>query len=100
MASTRKTAAVMSEWEYWGIEFVGPLVKLEAVGYSVDFVTPRGKRSPVLTPSIDTNYVDPPLGVCVTTQEDAALVKAFEAINRLNSTGVTGAAMRGRGNEC
>jgi putative intracellular protease/amidase len=76
----------MSEWGYWGIELVGPLLKLEAAGYAFDFVTPRGKRSPVLPPSVDPGYVDPPLGVCVTTPEDAALVKAFEATNRLDET--------------
>lgn len=86
MASTGKILAVMSEWGYWGIELVGPLLKLEAAGFAFDFVTPRGKRSPVLPPSVDTSYVDPPLGVCVTTPEDAALVKAFEATNRLDET--------------
>ena len=86
MAATGKILAVMSEWGYWGIELVGPLLKLEAAGYTLDFVTPRGKRSPVLPPSIDTEYMDPPLGVCVTTPDDAALVKAFEATNRLDAT--------------
>ena len=86
MVATEKILAVMSEWGYWGIELVGPLLKLEAAGYTVEFVTPRGKRSPVLPPSIDTDYRDPPLGVCVTTADDAALVKAFEATNRLDAT--------------
>lgn len=82
MSQSMKILAVMSEWGYWGIELVGPLTKLEAAGWTVEFITPRGKRSPVLPPSHDTAYVDPPLGVCVTTPEDAALVKAFEATNR------------------
>src|SRR5271168_3926428 len=86
MAATGKILAVMSEWGYWGIELVGPLLKLEAAGYTLEFVTPRGKRSPVLPPSIDTEYMDPPLGVCVTTPDDAAVVKAFEATNRLDAT--------------
>ena len=51
MAATGKILAVMSEWGYWGIELVGPLRKLEAAGYTLEFVTPRGKRSPVLPPS-------------------------------------------------
>lgn len=80
--ATKKILAVMSEWGYWGIELVGPLKKLEAAGYSFDFTTPKGKRSPALPPSFDTTYMDPPLGVCVTTPEDAELVKAFEATNR------------------
>jgi len=81
-----KVLAVMSEWGYWGVELVGPLRKLEAAGYAFDFVTPNGKRSPVLPPSIDPTYQDPPLGVCVTTPEDAALVKAFEASGALEET--------------
>ena len=86
MAATEKILAVMSEWGYWGIELVGPLLKLEAAGYTLEFITPCGKRSPVLPPSVDPSYVDPPLGVCVTTPQDAALVKTFEATNRLNGT--------------
>ncbi|MGE3267774.1 MAG: type 1 glutamine amidotransferase domain-containing protein [Chloroflexota bacterium] len=86
MAETKKILAVMSEWGYWGIELVGPLLKLEAAGYSLDFITPKGKRSPVLPPSTDTTYVDPPLGVCVTTKEDADLVLAFEKTDRLKDT--------------
>jgi putative intracellular protease/amidase len=81
-----KILAVMSEWGYWGIELVGPLEKLEAAGYEVEFVTPQGKRSPVLPPSVDTSYRDGPLGVCVTTPGDAARVLAFEKTNRLNAT--------------
>lgn len=86
MPETKKILAVMSEWGYWGIELVGPLKKLEAAGYSFDYVTPKGKRSPALPPSYDTTYMDPPLGVCVTTAEDAALVKEFEATNDLDRT--------------
>jgi putative intracellular protease/amidase len=82
MAQTKKILAVMSEWGYWGIELVGPLRKLEAAGWTVEFMTPKGKRSPVLPPSHDTSYVDPPLGTCVTAPEDAAMVKEFEATNR------------------
>ncbi|MFN8522592.1 MAG: type 1 glutamine amidotransferase domain-containing protein [Chloroflexota bacterium] len=84
--ATKKILAVMSEWGYWGIELVGPLAKLEAAGYSFDFVTPKGKRSPVLPPSHDTTYMDPPLGVCVTTKSDAEMVLAFEKTNRLDAT--------------
>jgi putative intracellular protease/amidase len=84
--ATKKILAVMSEWGYWGIELVGPLKKLEAAGYSFDFVTPKGKRSPALPPSYDTTYMDPPLGVCVTTPEDAEMVKAFEKTNDLDRT--------------
>jgi putative intracellular protease/amidase len=34
---------------------------------------------------MDTTYVDPPLGVCVTTPEDAKMVKEFESTNRLEN---------------
>ena len=84
--STKRILAVMSEYGYWGIELVGPLRKLEAAGYNFDFVTPKGKRSPCLPPSRDTSYVDPPLGLCVTTPEDKALVDAFEATDALDAT--------------
>lgn len=81
---TGRILAVLSEWGYWGIELVGPLRKLEAAGYRLDFATPKGRRAPVLPPSIDPTYVDPPLGVCVTTPDDAALVREFEQTNRLD----------------
>jgi putative intracellular protease/amidase len=83
---TKRILAVMSEFGYWGIELVGPLRKLEAAGYKFDFVSPKGKRAPVLPPSTDTTYIDPPLGVCVTTPGDKALVDAFEATPALNAT--------------
>lgn len=82
LTKTKKIIAVMSEFGYWGIELVGPLRKLEAAGYQVDLMTPKGRPSPVLPPSIDETYVDPPLGVCVTTPGDAAMVKEFEATGR------------------
>ena len=81
-----RVLAIMSNWGYWGIELVGPLRKLEDAGHSVAFVTPGGGRAPCLPPSRDTSYVDPPLGVCVTTPEDKALVDAFEATDRLDAT--------------
>jgi putative intracellular protease/amidase len=84
--ATHRVLAVMSEFGYWGIELVGPLRKLEAAGYGFDFVTPKGGRAPCLPPSRDTTYVDPPLGVCVTTAEDKALVDAFEDSGALDAT--------------
>ena len=80
---SKKILAVLSEYGYWGVELVGPLEKLEAAGYTVEFITPKGKKAEALPPSYDTTYVDPPLGVCVTTPEAAQKVKAFEATNRL-----------------
>nr|WP_076792315.1 type 1 glutamine amidotransferase domain-containing protein [Chlorobium sp. KB01] len=77
-----KVLAVLSEYGYWGIELVGPLNKLEASGYKVDFMTPNGKPAEALPPSYDSSYVDPPLGVCVTTPQHEADVTAFMSENR------------------
>ena len=84
--TTKRILAVMSEYGYWGIELVGPLRKLEAAGYTVEFVTPKGTRAPSLPPSQDTTYVDPPLGMCVTTPGDKAMVDEFEATDALDTT--------------
>ncbi|WP_373514726.1 type 1 glutamine amidotransferase domain-containing protein [Persicitalea sp.] len=82
---SKKVLAILSEYGYWGIELVGPLEKLEAAGYTVEFMTPNGKRAEALPPSYDPTYFDPPLGVCVTTEEAAEKVKAFEATDRLDA---------------
>jgi putative intracellular protease/amidase len=81
-----KVLAVLSEHGYWGIELVAPLTALEAAGHTVQFMTPQGKRARALPPSYDPTYVDPPLGMCVTTPEDADLVVRFEATDRLAAT--------------
>ena len=86
MSKSKKIIAIMSEFGFWGIELVGPLLKLEAAGYTVDLMTPKGMPSPVLPPSIDPTYIDPPLGMCVTTESDAALVKKFLTSGRNNKT--------------
>ena len=83
--SSKKVLAILSEYGYWGVELVGPLEKLEAAGYTVDFMTPKGKKAEALPPSYDTTYQDPPLGTCVTTNEAAEKVKAFEAQKRLET---------------
>ena len=81
----KKVLAILSEYGYWGIELVGPLNKLEAAGYTVDFMTPNGKAADALPPSFDSKYVDPPLGVCVTTQQHENDVKAFIQKNRTST---------------
>jgi len=78
----KKVLAILSEYGYWGIELVGPLNKLEAAGYTVDFMTPNGKAADALPPSFDSQYVDPPLGVCVTTKQHETDVKNFIQLNR------------------
>ncbi len=81
---SKKILAVLSEYGYWGIELVGPLEKLEAAGYEVEFITPTGKKAEALPPSYDPTYFDPPLGIAVTTPLAAEKVIAFEATNRLD----------------
>lgn len=75
---------VLSEWGYWGEELVGPLDVLDAVGYEATFVTPRGKRPVAIPVSMDPNYIDPPLGRSVTSQEVAQAVCKLEQSDRLN----------------
>jgi len=82
---TKIVLAVLSEYGYWGIELVGPLNTLEAAGYTVEFMTPNGKAAEPLPPSYDTTYVDPPLGVCVTTKQHEKEVKEFIAKNRTSN---------------
>lgn len=82
---TKKVLAIVSEYGYWGIELVGPLRKLEKAGYEVEFMTQFGKKAEALPPSYDPTYMDPPLGVCVTTQSDADMVIEFEKENRLEN---------------
>lgn len=74
---SKKILAVLSNYGYWGVELTGPMVKLDEAGYELVFATPRGERPVALPPSYDTTYMDPPLGVCVTTPEDAAQVKSI-----------------------
>lgn len=77
----KKILAVLSEFGYWGIELVAPFNKLEAAGYTVEFITPNGKPAEALPPSYDSGYVDPPLGVCVTTPQHEREVKEFISKN-------------------
>lgn len=79
-----KILTVLSEFGYWGEELVGPLETLEQAGYSVFFATPKGGRAHALPPSMDPDYVDPPLGKPVTSPAMAAKVKAIDASPRLD----------------
>lgn len=74
----KRVLGVLSEWGFWGEELVGPLETLDAAGYTVDFATPTGKRPVALTPSMDPEFIDPPLGRSVVTPEVAAKVKALD----------------------
>ena len=74
---SKRILVVLSEYGYWGEELVGPLETFDKAGYKVDFATPNGKRAHALPPSMDPDYVDPPLGRSVTSPEMAAKVKAI-----------------------
>jgi putative intracellular protease/amidase len=79
----RKVLIVISEWGYWGEELVGPLETFDAAGYQVDFATPNGKKPVALPPSMDPEYIDPPLGRSVTSPEVAAKTRALDNSDRL-----------------
>src|SRR4051812_21221598 len=80
----RKVLIIISEWGFWGEELVGPLETFDAAGYQVDFATPKGKRPVALPPSMDPNYIDPPLGRSVTSPEVAEKTRALDKSDRLS----------------
>ncbi|MGF1574704.1 MAG: type 1 glutamine amidotransferase domain-containing protein [Cyanophyceae cyanobacterium] len=65
--AAKKILVMLSEWGYWGEEFIAPYDVLVEAGYTCDFMTAHGRKPPVLPPSMDVTYQDPPLGVCVTS---------------------------------
>jgi putative intracellular protease/amidase len=76
---------ILSEYGYWGEELIGPLETFDKAGYSVTFATPNGKRAHALPPSMDPEYIDPPLGRSVTSKEVADKVKAVDSSTRLDN---------------
>ena len=74
----RRVLVVLSNYGYWGEELVGPLDAFDRLGYLTEFATPTGRRPVALTPSMDENYIDPPLGRPVTTPEMAAKVREID----------------------
>lgn len=81
----KRILVVLSEYGYWGEELLGPLETFDQAGYEVDFATPNGKRAHALPPSMDENYIDPPLGRSVTSAEVASKVRDLDASNRLDN---------------
>lgn len=81
----KKVLIILSEYGFWGEELIGPLETFDAAGYEVDFATPKGKRPVALPPSMDPEYVDPPLGKSVTSKEVADKVKAIDKSPRLDN---------------
>jgi putative intracellular protease/amidase len=76
---------VVSEWGYWGEELVGPLEACDRAGYKIEFATPTGQKPTCLQVSMDPNYIDPPLGRPVTSNEMADKVRSVVTSSRLDS---------------
>lgn len=79
----KKILIILSEWGYWGEELIGPLETFDKAGYEVTFATANGKRPHALPPSMDPNYIDPPLGKSVTSAEVARKTKEVDESDRL-----------------
>ncbi|MFE9251224.1 type 1 glutamine amidotransferase domain-containing protein [Streptomyces sp. NPDC007088] len=82
--NAKKILVILSEYGYWGEELVGPLHHFDQRGYEVQFATPTGKRAHALPPSMDPDYIDPPLGRSVTSEEVAKLTQEIDASSRLD----------------
>ena len=80
----KKILVLLSEYGYWGEELVDPMDVLEEAGYKLVFMTGNGKKPRPLPPSIDSTYIDPPLGRKVTTAEMAQRVMELDDSDRLN----------------
>ena len=82
---SKRILVILSEFGYWGEELIGPLETFDKAGYQVDFATSKGKRAHALPPSMDAQYVDPPMGRGVTTEQVAQKVKEVDASPRLDN---------------
>ena len=76
----RRILVVLSEHGYWGEELVGPLDVFDQAHYKVEFATPHGKRPGALPPSMNPDYIDPPLGRPVVSQEMARKTKELDDV--------------------
>lgn len=81
----KKILTVLSEYGYWGEELLGPMERLEAAGYALELMTPRGGRPRALPPSLDANFIDPPLGGPVTSEETATKARALDVSSKLDN---------------
>ncbi|MCP4365964.1 MAG: type 1 glutamine amidotransferase domain-containing protein [Planctomycetes bacterium] len=81
----KKILCCLSEWGYWGEELVGPLEVLDAKGYETVMMTSTGKRPPALPPSMDSNYIDPPLDKLVTSEYYALKTREIDESERLDN---------------
>ncbi|TDC73270.1 type 1 glutamine amidotransferase domain-containing protein [Streptomyces hainanensis] len=82
---SKRILVVLSEFGYWGEELVGPVEAFDRQGYQITFMTPTGKRAHALPPSVDPEYVDPPLGRSVTTRDMARRAADLDESDRLDN---------------
>ncbi|MGL5035311.1 MAG: GMC family oxidoreductase N-terminal domain-containing protein, partial [Microcystaceae cyanobacterium] len=82
---SKKILAILSEWGYWGEELVGPYDVLRQAGYTIDFATAHGRKPPALPPSMDENYVDPPLDKYVTDAHFAQRTREVDGSDLLGN---------------
>lgn len=83
--ASKKILVLVSEYGFWGEELIGPVETFDKAGYEVQFATPKGKRPVALPPSMDPEYIDPPLGKSVTSKEVAEKVQAIDKSPRLDN---------------
>jgi putative intracellular protease/amidase len=65
----KKVLCVVSEHGFWSQELLLPIDRLEAAGIHVDFACPTGAQPLPDGGSLESSYVDPPLGRPVTSPE-------------------------------
>ena len=81
----KRVLVVLSEYGYWGEELVGPLEAFDEKGYTVDFMTAKGKRAHALPPSMEEGYFDPPLKKVVTDEYYARKTREIDSSDRLDN---------------
>jgi putative intracellular protease/amidase len=75
---TNKILVVISEWGYWGEEFVGPYDVLKKAGYEFDFVTAYGRKPPALSISMIEDLFDPAIHRPITSAHFANRTKEVD----------------------
>jgi putative intracellular protease/amidase len=76
---------VLSEYGYWGEELVGPLDVMRDRNYELAFLTPTGKKPRALPPSMNENYLDPPLDMHVTSEYYARRTREVQESSLLDN---------------
>jgi putative intracellular protease/amidase len=74
----KKVLCVVSEHGFWVEELLKPTDHLKEAGYEVVYATPTGTQPLPDGGSLDSSYVDPPLGRSVTSPEMEARGKSMD----------------------